>query len=281
MLLFMPVALHCSMSSTTPPATANPPEPSSRTFRASWVLRALLWLCLSVALLLIGLVLVVQAIILPRIDTFRPYLAEMATKAVGQPVQIGQLRVTDDSWIQPTVAADNLVIQDDEGAAGLQVDRIEATLSLQGLLRLGIERMHAYAPALEAQRLADGTIHVAGMALKQGKQSDSGPAMNWLLSQPHLQIHDGRIRWRDATRSEAPLELTAVQATLTNAGLDHNLQVSTAPPAGWGEAISFVSEWQHPLLADRTEWQKWNGVAYLDLPHLDMSQLRRYVELGH
>lgn len=248
-----------------------------------WVRRVLRWLGLTGAILLMvfGLLAVVlQYAILPRIDSFRPLIEQSATRALGKPVHIGRIAVLQQGW-EPTIAMENLVVEDGRGQPGLRVQSIQAIVSLPAALRSGFEQLSVFGPALEARRNADGTIEVAGMKLAQGKGGDSGPALDWLLSQPQLAIHNGSVRWTDDYRQEPPLILSKVEASLTNSGLSHSLQINATPPQGWGQPILFISDWSHPLFGDRTLWRNWNGVAYADMPELDVSQLRRYMEIGH
>lgn len=262
---------------------ASPSSPPKRR-RFAWLRRVLRWLWLTVALLLglFGLLaLVLQFAILPHIDSFRPQLEQAASRALGKPVHIGRIVLLEQGW-EPTIAMEQLVVEDGTGRHGLRVQSVQAVVSLQAaLLRSGFERLSVFTPELEARRNPDGTVEVAGVKLAQGKGGDSGPALNWLLSQPELAIHNGSIRWTDDQRQQAPLLLSKVEASLTNSGTSHALQLNATPPQGWGQPILFVSEWSHPMFGDRTLWRNWNGVAYADMPELDVSQLRRYMEIGH
>ncbi len=259
----------------------TPPTPFSTRARVlrTRLLRGL-WLVLATLLMLAGLLVVLlHVFILPRIDSFRPDLEHLASTAVGEPVHIGRLRVIQPGW-RPTIAMDDVALLDSSGQPALQVQRIEADLSLAAALRMGFDRVEVFRPVLQAQRLANGQLEVAGIRLTQGKQGDSGPALNWLLSQPVLSIVNGSVHWSDATRAQPPLLLSSISAQLENKGTRHRLKLNATPPQGWGQPVLFISEWSHPFLGDRTLWKNWSGAAYADLPELDMSQLRRYMELG-
>ena len=259
-------------------ATPSPSTPSSRPWLSR--LRRGLGVLLVLVLSLIGLLaLLLHLVILPRIDSFRPALENLASRTLGAPVEIGRLSVTERGW-NPTIAMDGLVLRDASGSEGLHIARLSATVSLPATLRLGFERLQVEQPRLLMQRRADGVVEVAGLELAQGKSGDSGPALDWLLSQPHIAITQGSLRWSDAQRDAPPLLMTDIGATLKNSGLRHELQLQATPPSGWGQPIQFVSEWSHPLFGDRTVWRDWTGVAYADLAELDLSELRRYMSLG-
>lgn len=238
------------------------------------------WLVMAVGLVLAGLMaLILQLVILPRIDSFRPDLERLASRTLGLPVHIGQLVVTRPGW-EPEIEMRDVVLRDASGADSLRIQTIQAVVSLQAITHAGFERLSIIAPALQARRNADGSLEVAGTRLTEGKGGDSGPLLNWLLSQPELAIRNGSVRWLDLQRGVPALQLDEMQASLRNSGTQHTLEVTVRPPAGWGEPFRLVGEWSHPLLGDRTLWRDWVGAGYAEWPRLDVSQLRRYMDLG-
>ena len=99
-------------TSATPPSTPPLRPWLSRLRRGLGVL-------LVLVLSLIGLLaLVLHLVILPRIDSFRPALENLASRTLGTPLEIGQLHVTERGW-NPTIAMDNIVLRDGQGAEGL------------------------------------------------------------------------------------------------------------------------------------------------------------------
>ncbi|MDO5653432.1 MAG: DUF3971 domain-containing protein, partial [Brachymonas sp.] len=226
--------------------------------------------------------------ILPRINDWRPTLEKTASNTVGLPVRIGELITTRRGW-QPDIELRDVRILDEQGQDALSIRRIETSLSAFTLLRAGFARLAVIDPVLQAQRLADGRITVAGMVLPQNqsesaiaKKDNSGAeaAMDWLLKQPELSISNGRVVWRDALRDVPPLLLEQVQAHLHNTGHGHALQVKLQPPQGWGQTVALQADWRHGLFKRPSNTDSWQGKAQLQLPELNVSQLRQYVDMG-
>ena len=230
-------------------------------------------------------VLALHVWILPRIGDFRPQLEKIASAALGLTVRIDEI-VLVRQGLQPTVELRGVRFVDEVGNAGLHVDAVQAEASLMTLARSRFARLAVIRPAMQARRGADGRIFVAGLALFRGaagelpQEAEANAALDWLLSQPELEIRDGSILWNDAQRNAPPLEITQVQASLKTSGRRHVLQLSLTPPAGWGQPVAVTANWRHGLWEDRSRWSKWSGAVQADIAEVDISPLRQYVDLG-
>ena len=225
--------------------------------------------------------------ILPRIGEFRPFIQQQASQMLGLPVHIESITLTRGGW-SPELALHQVQFTDAAGHSALRIARIEAGVSVRSLLRAGFTRLAVIAPSVQAQRHADGRIYIAGILLDSTSKAQPAPAassaadaaISWLLEQPELEIRNGSLQWSDAQRNAAPLLLKQIQASLSNRGRNHALQVHLTPPEGWGHALTVAAQWQHGLLQSRANWREWAGQASADMPWLDVSQLRSYVDLG-
>lgn len=251
------------------------------------LLRVAAWGFGVVAVLLLAVLLALHAWILPRINDFRAQVEQSASSALGLRVRVGEV-VTLKQGLQPVVQLRQVRFLDEEGKEGLHVDAVEAEASLWSLLHGRFARLAAIRPVLHAWRQADGRIYVAGLPLPQGakdaqpaaESAESDAALNWLLEQHSLEIVDGSVQWSDAQRQAPPLAISQVQASLGNKGRQHHLQLALTPPAGWGQPIAAMAEWQHGLLQEPARWSKWSGSVRADIAEIDVSQLRQYVDLG-
>lgn len=249
--------------------------------------RLLRWAgCLTgaVLVLLAAAALLVHWWILPRIGDFRPQIEQHASQILGLPVRINAIVLKRGGW-EPEIALQQVQFTDAAGRPALHVERIEASVSVRSVLRAGFTRLAVISPSVQAQRSADGRIHIAGMLLDGNKtqapdSNAADAAISWLLEQPALEIRNGSVHWSDAQRQVLPLHLEQVQASLKNNGRDHELKLYLTPPAGWGHAVTAAVQWQHGLLQNSARWRDWSGQAQLDIPWLDLSQLRNYVDLG-
>lgn len=94
-------------------------------------------LAAAAVLMLAGMAaLVLHVWILPRINEFRPYLETNATHVLGLPVRIGGMRSDRRGW-QPEIELRDVQFHDAAGNAALQVERIQAVVSLETLARRG------------------------------------------------------------------------------------------------------------------------------------------------
>ena len=249
------------------------------------IIRAAAWTagCLMVAV--VAAVLALHVWILPRIDDFRPRLEKIASAALGLTVKIDEI-VLVRQGLQPAVELRGVRFVDDAGNEGLHIDAVQAEASLLTLARRGFARLAVIRPAVQARRETDGRIHVAGLALFRGRagelpqDDEANAALDWLLSQPELEIRDASIMWNDAQRHVPLLEITQVQASLKTSGRRHVLQLSLTPPAGWGQPVAVTADWKHGLWEDPSRWNKWSGTVQADITEVDISPLRQYVDLG-
>lgn len=253
--------------------------------------------------------------ILPRIDRWRTDLAEQATRALGVPVRIGAL-VGQRQGIWPQIALRDVSLLDATGRPALKLPEISARLSLttmspralfDGELRLA--QLALVAPELDIRRGQDGSVTVAGLVVSRGggTAGDQGNKMvDWLLSQSRVRIERGTIRWTDEMRGAPTLALSALDLDLRNRpGLGrrhHDLSIAATPPAQFGQRLAFKAEMTQPLwllsgepykegervhlwrrwglgTTRPSQWSTWSGTVRLNLPQVDVSQLKRHVSL--
>lgn len=262
----------------------------SRVLQSKGWLRLLRWagmLAGAVLVLLATAALLLHMWILPRIGDFRPQIEQHASQILGLPVHIKAIALKSSGW-EPEIELQQVQFTDAAGQPALHIARIEAGVSVRSLLRAGFTRLAVISPSVQAHRSADGSIHIAGMLLDSASKAVAAPdddssadtAISWLLEQPVLEIRNGSIRWSDAQRKVLPLHLEQVQASLHNKGRNHALKVYLTPPAGWGHAATAAVQWQHGLWQNSANWREWSGEAQADMPWLNVSQLRSYIDLG-
>lgn len=218
-------------------------------------------------------------LIVPRIGEFRPLLEARATQVLRVPVRIGAI-VAHSTGLIPSFEISNVQLFDAQGRQALLLPRVLASLSPRSLWYLGFEQLYVDRPELNIRRGLDGKISVAGLDFSK----DGGPddaAADWFFSQIEFAIHDGTIRWTDELRAAPTLELKQVDLVLRNRLRRHELRLDATPPALWGERFSLRGLFQQPLLSrNNGRWQDWEGQLYAAFSRVDLSELRRYAELG-
>ena len=234
------------------------------------VVTALLLLMLATAVLHWGIV--------PRIDSWRPWLQEQASRAVGAPVTIGAIRVESNALI-PAVVLLDVQVQDPAGRPGLRVPRVLAAFSVRSLSTGGLEQLVIDQPELELRRTAEGRLLAAGIDVSGDAAGDPGAA-DWFFSQREFLVRGGRITWIDEQRAAPPVVLSDVQLVLRGGHRRHQMRLDATPQDGWGERFTLVGQFRQPVLSLHAgQWRGWDGQIYANLPHVDMSRLRQYADL--
>ncbi len=238
--------------------------------------------------------LILQWGILPRLDTWRPELETWASRALGLEVRIGTLRVTGDAWA-PVVTLGDLRMVDPHGNEALRLARVEAVLTPGSLLPRSptrwwphVQRLELDALHLALRRDRRGQVFLAGLPLERTDAADEdGRVADWLFSQSEIRLRGASLSWHDEQRAADPLVLTGVDLDLRNPVGRHVLRLSATPPEGWGSRFFASAEMARPLrsllslagLQHPGDWHQWAGVVQAEWPLVDVSQLRRHVDL--
>lgn len=265
------------------PVTAAASVPPSRraaiATRVRWAARGVVGVVIAAWSLLLIAWLTLHWGILPHIEQWRPQIEERASAALGVPVRIGSLSVGSSGWM-PTLELKEVVLQDHQSRPALQLPRIVAALSARSLFawELRFEQLLVDSPHLEIRRDAQGRLFVAGLELGGADRGENATA-NWFFRQPEFIIRGGSLRWTDEQRAAAPLSLTDVQIVIRNRLRRHEMRLDATPPAEWGDRFTLRARFTQPLLAASGDWKRWSGLVYADLPHADVSELRRHVKL--
>lgn len=253
-------------------------------------------------------------LILPRADQWRLDVAEQATRALGVPVQIGQLH-GEAQGLWPVLSLRDVRLLDRQGRVGLRLPQVTARLSPLTLSpmslwqrQLVLGRLTLLAPELAVRRDTEGRWHVAGLQIEPSRASASadGAMLDWVMSQSRIEIRQGTVLWQDELRGGAPLALREVELRLTNRpGLGqrlHDVRLQATPPAAFGERIELRGRFQQPLWltgpaadtrADALGWWQqvalrttragdlasWRGEVTASLPRVDVQTLRQHVSL--
>jgi uncharacterized protein (TIGR02099 family) len=218
-------------------------------------------------------------LIVPRIGDFRPQLEAHASRVLGVPVRIGAIQAHSTGLI-PSFELTDVQLFDGQGRHALILPRVLAALSPQSVLRLGFEQLYVERPDLNIRRNKDGQIFVAGLDFSKN-QGDDSAAANWFFSQTEFAIHDGTIHWTDELRDVPPLVLNQVALVVRNRGRQHALRLDATPPALWGDRFTAMGVFTQPLLSrKKSQWQDWSGDLYAGFDRVDLSELRRYADLG-
>ncbi|MES2999970.1 MAG: YhdP family protein [Pseudomonadota bacterium] len=255
------------------------PFPSRLLKAYAIVAKGLLWLLMTAWLVLALAWGALHGWIVPRIGELRPDLEIEAGRVLGVPVRIGQVTARSEGLI-PSFELTDVVLLDPQGRAALRLPRVLAALSPSSLWNLGFEQLYIDRPEVDVRRAADGKIFVAGLDFSRGSDND-GKAADWFFRQTEFVISDGVVRWTDEMRQAPPLALENVDFVVRNTARSHAIRLDATPPTQWGDRFTLRGLFRQPLLSTRSgRWQDWSGQAHADFSRVDVSQLRRYANLG-
>ncbi|MBP9061387.1 MAG: TIGR02099 family protein, partial [Rhodoferax sp.] len=254
--------------------------PSSRLKTLTFFARWSLWLLVLVW----GLFLVAWGglhwLIVPRIGDFRPQLEAKATQVLGVPVRIGSITAHSHGMI-PSFEISQLQLFDAQGREALRLPKVLAALSPRSVWNLGFDQLYIDSPQLNVRRAADGKIYVAGLDFSQKNDDSDSSAVDWFFSQIEFVIHDGTIEWTDELNARPTLALQQVDLVVRNRARHHDMRLDATPPAAWGERFSVRAKFVQPLLSrGSSRWRAWEGQIFGDFNRVDLSELRRYADLG-
>jgi uncharacterized protein (TIGR02099 family) len=258
---------------------ARPPSPS-RPFKAyAAFAKCSLWLLLTAWLVLVLAWGALHGWIVPRIGELRPDLEIEAGRVLGVPVRIGSITARSEGLI-PSFELIDVELLDPQGRPALRLPRVLAALSPRSLWNLGFEQLYIDRPELDIRRAADGRLSVAGLDFSRSSDND-GRAADWFFRQTEFVIRKGTVRWTDEVRGATPLVLEQVDFVMRNGVRRHALRLDATPPPAWGERFSLRGLFRQPFLSGSPgRWQEWDGTVHGDFSRVDVSQLRRYANVG-
>ena len=218
-----------------------------------------------------------HAVIVPRIEDFRPRLESLASKALGMPVQVGRISAQSSGLI-PTFELADVTLNDAKGRQVLQLQRVLVALSATSLLSGGFEQLVIDQPVLDIRRTPDGKIYVGGLDIDQ-KRGDGSAAADWFFSQPEFAIKGGVVRWTDELANAPMLQLQQVDGVLKNSARQHSFRLDATPPASWGERFNLRGIFKQPLLSKGSgNFADWTGQLYADFAQVgNMAQIKPYL----
>ena len=182
----------------------------------------------------------------------------------------------------PAIELRDVRVLDAEQRVALTLPRVFAALSPRSLLALEprFAQLLIDGASLDVRRDKSGRIRVAGLDFSGGQgAADDDAAADWFFKQHEFVIRAGTLRWIDEARDAEPLALADVELVVRNGLREHDVRLDATPPPGWGDRFSVRGRFDQPLFARSSDWRRWSGRVYADLPRAELSELRRRVNL--
>ncbi|MEC5385936.1 YhdP family protein [Uliginosibacterium sp. H3] len=242
---------------------------------------AVVWRCVLVTwLVLAAAFLLVRYVAMPQVAEHRVEIASALSQALGLKVEIDALQA---QWngLRPELQMRGMRIFDKEQRVALALPRVDAVVAWSSLLRwqLELQRLRLDRPELALRREADGTVFVAGIAVRLDKKQDDSKLGELLLSQHEIHIDNARVLWEDQVRKAPPLVFDKLSLLLQNRGDTHRFSVAATPAGNLSGPIDLRGD----LRGDWTQkapqtLADWRGTIYLALERTDLAVWRQWVD---
>ena len=195
--------------------------------------------------------------VIPHIADYAGMLEDEASRAVGQPVDIGALEA-DWHGLNPRVTLRQVRMSPPSGAP-LVLPRIDAVVSWLSLplLDFRLASLTLEQPRLAARRDAAGVIHVAGIPVNV--PSAPSPFPDWLLKQPRIIVKDADIVWLDEKLDAPELRFAQVRLLLENRFGHHRFAGIASPSAAAARRLELRGDLKGGSVR---AWRSWSGEAY-------------------
>ncbi len=171
------------------------------------------------------------------------------------------------------------------GALALRLPIVRASVSIPFLMigQLRFSELVVYSPQLSLLRAADGYIYFAGRPLnKKTAQPDVDRLIEWLLSQPGIEIHHATLTWQDDTTTAPALLFSDVGIRIDKSLGRHNFGFKATPPLPLAREV----EVRGRVRIDRRERKSkgssgWDvqGSVFASASDANLGELRRHLNV--
>lgn len=237
---------------------------------------SIVWYLIAALVVLSALALSVARLALPLLEARAGQLEALVSATVGEDARIGRLEL---SWrgLGPELQMHALTLRDrDSGQELLTARELRINFSVPRSL-LAWEpvpsRLVLLGSELNLFRDAEGRLSVQGIQLQARR------ANPWLLvlAQPHVELRDIRVHWRDALQRIPDITVDDIDLRLRNRGDRHQLQVELDLPAEYGGRLQVAADLSGP--ADKPF--DWSGALFLSIEHAPLARwLARHLPKG-
>ena len=233
-----------------------------------------------VVALFCALLLAVRFVVFPRVEDYRDDLTAALTTQLKQPVEIDGLATGWDGW-NPKIIIHGFRVRSGAGPASSplldlpQVEMVVAWTSLP-LFDLRLKQLVLEQPHLAIRRDRDGVLHIAGMEFDPSQMSDDAPLTEWILRQPHIDVHDALITWNDDLRNAPQLVLDHVQIRLESRFGRHRFGLLGTPPSELAAPLDVRGDVRRGA---NGSWQLATGKIYVRLDYADIAAASEWLPM--
>lgn len=232
-------------------------------------------LVLLLLLAFAALVLTLRYSILPNIDQYHADIAALASRALGQAIEIGKIEA---GWegVGPYLNLSGIRVLDAQKRTTIALQSVHAEVSWQSLLsgELRLSSLEINEPDLLVKRDAQGKIHISGVSV-DNTSTDSNSA-DLLLSQSRIMVRNAHISWLDEMRSSPMLTFDDVNLLIENRWSRHRFSMQARPPKELSSGLDVRGELYG---SNFEEIAGWHGEIYTKLDYADIAAWRNWLPL--
>lgn len=229
-----------------------------------------------------GMLLGLRYWVLPNIGQWRPQIETYIGKALGERVEIGQLKA---SWrgLNPGLQLRSVTVYGAQGEPVLHLPTVSAVLGWRSVLTLSPRflSLRVDGADITLRRDEQNRLWLAGRSFSlDGTDRDSEGArmaLKWLQRQRDLALVDATIHWHDQRRGSPVVTLRDVSARWSNGLLSHRFALSAQAPRELAGGIALSGVFQRPLLRDSEP--NWTGELYVALDDAEPEAWRPWLSM--
>ncbi|MGI9229292.1 MAG: YhdP family protein [Gammaproteobacteria bacterium] len=219
--------------------------------------------CIGILVLVTAVGATLIRLTLPDIGEYRSEIEDWLGRNGGYPVTIQSMRADWQGWT-PRLLLTNIDLLNQAGTHTLtgfdktyiEIAPIKSLLQWQLIPR----RLIISGVQLSVERLADGSIFVAGISIDEQPDVEPLEMSDWLLKQDRIVIQNAQIEWLDAGHNQPPVLLSAVSLELRSDGDRAQGDGYCELPGKYGRSLHFAFDATGDLMSTA-----WTGDLYMQL----------------
>lgn len=241
-------------------------QPTTRVKLYARLASALFWTVVSAWLLVLSLWMSLHLFIVPRIDQFRPWLQEQATRVLGVQVELGPLSAHSRGLVPEFEASDIRLLRPD-GAPMLSLQHLTLRLTPASALQGEFSQITMQRLTVDVMRDAQGRFLLGGMPLGQGPDQR---LHDWVFSQWEWVLREGEVHYTDAMGQAS--HFSQVEGVLRNSIRKHQFRLDITPEVELGQRFSLRGDFRQPLLSLHAgQFDTWSGQLHAQASQVNLA----------
>jgi uncharacterized protein (TIGR02099 family) len=259
-------------------------------------MRAAYWFVIVLVLLVAATLASLKYLVMPNVQSYEAELRAKVAEASGMEVSASSI---EGGWsgFSPFVDLTGVELREPKGlksptrtagSVALRLPAVRISLSIPYLMvgQLRFSEITTIQPELSLIRAADGFIYFAGRPLnKKSDEPDDGRLIDWLISQPSIDIQQATLTWRDDTNPAPALTFKQVGIHIDKTLGRHTFGIVATPPRALAQQLEVRGKLRFDKAdttddksVDAVRWQV-DGSVYAAARDANLAELRRHLNV--